>query len=130
KTAVAVAPTNAPVLTNVAAAEVKIGDLEDLERLSRNVGIDLLLSNSHAVESAKRLGVPLLRAGFPQFDTLGGYQKTWIGYRGSRQALFDLANIVLSLEKGEIHPYRSIYSQKQEAMHDTATAAATGGRSH
>ena len=130
KTAVAVAPVNAPVLTNVAAAEVKIGDLEDLERLSRNVGIDLLLSNSHAVESAKRLGVPLLRAGFPQFDTLGGYQKTWIGYRGSRQALFDLANIVLSLEKGEIHPYRSIYSQKQEATHDTAAAAATGGRSH
>ena len=60
------------------------------------------------------LGIPLLRAGFPQYDTLGGYQKTWIGYRGSKQTLFDLANIMLTLEKGEIHPYRSVYAQKPE----------------
>jgi nitrogenase molybdenum-iron protein NifN len=48
------------------------------------------------VDSAKRLGIPLLRAGFPQFDLIGGYQKTWIGYQGTRQALFDLANLMLS----------------------------------
>mgnify|MGYP000190443352 CR=1 FL=1 len=72
----------------------------------------------------------LLRAGFPQYDTLGGYQKTWIGYRGTRQTLFDLANIMLTLEKGEIHPYHSIYSQKPEAVHDTHEATAAGGLQH
>ena len=90
----------------------------------------MLITNSHGVVSAQRLGIPLLRAGFPQYDTLGGYQKCWIGYRGTRQALFDLANIMLTLEKGEIHPYQSIYSQKPEATHDAHEATAVGGLQH
>jgi len=43
---------------------------------------------------------------------VGGYQRTWIGYQGTRQTLFDLANILLALERGEIPPYRSRLSQK------------------
>lgn len=127
ETVAAVSPVNAPVLKQVAAATVKIGDLEDLEQLARSAAAEVLICNSHGVESAARLGVPLLRAGFPQYDTLGGYQKTWIGYRGTRQSLFDLANMLLSLEKGEIHPYRSIYSQKPEVAHDATAATAAGG---
>ncbi|MEW7975886.1 MAG: nitrogenase iron-molybdenum cofactor biosynthesis protein NifN [Candidatus Sedimenticola endophacoides] len=126
ETVVAVAPANAPSLKSVAAETVRIGDLEDLEQMAQEANAESLITNSHGVESSKRLGIPLLRAGFPQYDTLGGYQKTWIGYRGTRQTLFDLANIMLTLEKGEIHPYRSIYSQKDEAAHD-ATATLTAG---
>lgn len=133
ETVAAVAPANAPVLKRAATAQVKIGDLEDLEKLARANAAEVLIANSHGAESAARLGIPLLRAGFPQYDTLGGYQKTWIGYRGTRQTLFDLANIMLALEKGEIHPYRSIYAQKPEYRevpneHDPATAA--GGLQH
>ncbi|WP_428622929.1 nitrogenase iron-molybdenum cofactor biosynthesis protein NifN [Sedimenticola sp.] len=127
ETVAAVAPVNAPVLQQAVATSVKIGDLEDLEQLARTHQAEILICNSHGVESAARLGIPLLRAGFPQYDTLGGYQKTWIGYRGSRQTLFDLANMLLSLEKGEIHPYRSIYSQKPEVAHDATAALAAGG---
>jgi nitrogenase molybdenum-iron protein NifN len=129
----AVSPVNAPVLQNAAMARVKIGDLEDLEKLAREADAELLMTNSHGVESARRLGIPLLRAGFPQYDQLGGYQKTWIGYRGSRQTLFDLANIMLTLEKGEIHPYRSIYTQKtdyREVSHECLEAATTRGLHH
>lgn len=133
-TVVAVAPVNAPVLHDVHANAVKIGDLEDLEKLARENAAEVLIANSHGVETAQRLGIPLLRAGFPQYDTLGGYQKTWIGYRGTRQALFDLANIMLQLEKGEIHPYHSIYAQKSEHRevphHDATAAIAAGARSH
>ncbi|MGD8591102.1 MAG: nitrogenase iron-molybdenum cofactor biosynthesis protein NifN [Chromatiales bacterium] len=127
QTVAAVSPVNAPVLQQGAADEVKIGDLEDLERLAGENGAELLITNSHGAESARRLGIPLLRAGFPQYDLLGGYQKTWIGYRGSRQTLFDLANIMLTLEKGEIHPYRSIYAQKSEATDDVHATPAAGG---
>jgi nitrogenase molybdenum-iron protein alpha/beta subunit len=63
------------------------------------------------VATAERLGIPLLRAGFPQFDLVGGWQRQWIGYQGSRQTLFDLANIMLSRHKGEIAPYRSRLKQ-------------------
>ncbi len=130
ETVAAVASVNAPALQQVAAESVKIGDLEDLENIAGAEKAEVLIANSHGVASAERLGIPLLRAGFPQYDILGGYQRTWIGYRGSRQTLFDLANIMLTLEKGEIHPYRSIYAQKTEASHDTAASATAGGLQH
>ncbi|NVK18816.1 MAG: nitrogenase iron-molybdenum cofactor biosynthesis protein NifN [Methylocystaceae bacterium] len=114
ETCVAVAPSNQPILTEVPTKFVKIGDLEDLEQLSIGENLDLIISNSHAVESAERLGVPILRCGFPQWDLVGGYQKTWVGYRGGRQVLFDLANLQLQNHKGEVKPYESIYGQKPE----------------
>jgi nitrogenase molybdenum-iron protein NifN len=109
-----VAPTHSSVLEQLPVASVKIGDLEDLEQLAAEAEAQLLISNSHAVDSAKRLGIPLLRAGFPQFDLIGGYQKTWIGYQGTRQALFDLANLMLShhAQHERILPYVSRYAQK------------------
>jgi nitrogenase molybdenum-iron protein NifN len=124
ETVAAVAPANAPVLQRVASEQVKIGDLEDLRLLAMEHGAELLIGNSHAVDSAAQLGIPLLRAGFPQYDLLGGYQRTWIGYRGTRQTLFELANMMLTLEKGEIEPYRSRYAQKPE-YHEANDVAAT-----
>ncbi len=126
----AVAPGNAPAVKKVAAETVKLGDLEELEKLARTHDAEILISNSHAVESAERLGIPILRAGFPQYDLLGGYQKVWVGYQGSRQTLFDLANILLTLERGEIHPYRSIYAQKPEYANDIEQATENTGLRH
>jgi nitrogenase molybdenum-iron protein NifN len=120
----AVVPARAAVLGRVQCTRVQVGDLEDLEHMALADGAELLIGNSHALETARRLHLPLLRAGFPQYDRLGGYQRTWIGYRGTRQTLFELANMMLELEKGEIHPYRSVLSPKpdhREARHDTAT---------
>lgn len=108
----AVAPSMAPCLKDLPASAVKIGDLEDLERIAREHKAQLLIGNSHATASAERLGIPILRAGFPQYDIIGGYQKTWVGYRGSRQALFDLANLVINFAHEEIPVYHSIYAQK------------------
>lgn len=111
---VAVAPCKSEILQHVFAESVKIGDLEDMEMMAKEKGIDMVLGNSHAVASAERLNVPILRMGFPQYDLIGGYQRTWIGYSGVKQTLFDLANIMASLEKGEIEPYKSIYAQKMD----------------
>lgn len=110
----AVTPTNAPILKELTIDEVKIGDLEELENQAKAGNAELIISNSHAVHTAERLGLPIMRVGFPQYDTLGGYQQIWIGYAGTRRVLFELANMLLSLERGEIHPYRSIYAQKPE----------------
>ena len=108
----AVAPSMAPSLTELPVAKVKIGDLEDLELMAREHKAQLLIGNSHATATAERLGVPILRAGFPLYDIIGGYQKTWIGYRGSRQVLFDLANLVINFAHEEIPVFRSVYAQK------------------
>jgi len=92
-------------------------------RPQRN-GAQLVISNSHAVETARRLGVPLLRAGFPQYDLIGGYQRLWVGYRGTRQALFDLANLFVEHGHQEPEPYVSIYTQR--TGEHRATSAAGG----
>ncbi|MBT0960540.1 nitrogenase iron-molybdenum cofactor biosynthesis protein NifN [Denitromonas iodatirespirans] len=104
----AVTPAKGPALTHLPLAEVVVGDLEDLEIAARRGGAHLLIANSHAAETARRLNLPLLRAGFPQYDLVGGYARTWVGYRGSRQALFDLANLLLGAHH-DIEPYQPSY---------------------
>ena len=66
---------------------------------------------------AAELGRPLLRVGFPLYDWVGGYAREWIGYRGSRQTLFDLANMAAS-QRAEVPPYVSRFAPslgRQEA---------------
>ncbi len=114
ETVAAAAPVNAHSLTQVRCDRVRIGDLADLEEEARDRVAEVLIGSSHAVPTAERLGVPILRAGFPQYDRVGGHQRTWIGYQGSRATLFDLANLLLELERGEIHPYRSRLSVRPD----------------
>jgi len=110
----AVTPERGPALEKLPLVEVKLGDLEDLEMMAKQGGAHLLVGNSHVSQSAERLQLPLLHCGFPQYDRLGGYQRSWIGYRGTRQALFDIANLLLQHPHSEIEPYRSRYSQKRD----------------
>jgi nitrogenase molybdenum-iron protein NifN len=104
----AVASSRAEILADLPAATVRIGDLEDLERQALAHRAQLIVSNSHAAASAERLQIPLLRAGFPQYDWVGGYARTWVGYRGARQALFDIANLFLG-NHHDTPVHRSIY---------------------
>jgi nitrogenase molybdenum-iron protein NifN len=118
----AVSPAKADSLAGLPLASVIVGDLEDLEQHARAAAAQLLIGNSHAAGSAQRLGVPLLRAGFPQYDHVGGYARTWVGYRGTRQALFDLANLMQG-QHHELEAYRSIYRNDS----DSRDQASDGG---
>ena len=115
----AVAPTRADILADVPAEVVKLGDLEDLEILAQENNAELVIGNSHAAESAQRLGLPLFRAGFPQYDLLGGYQRAWVGYKNTQQTLFDLANLMLTHNQHEVEAYKSVYAQKPEYRTNT-----------
>lgn len=117
----AISAGNTPVLATAPVDSIKIGDLEDLELMAKEHKAQLLIGNSHAVASAERLGIPILRAGFPLYDIIGGYQKTWIGYRGTRQALFDLANLVINFAHEEIEVYHSPYAQKLESERNSGS---------
>ncbi|MCK9388257.1 MAG: nitrogenase iron-molybdenum cofactor biosynthesis protein NifN [Sulfuritalea sp.] len=121
----AVAPARADVLAAMPAASVRIGDLEDLERAALAGRAQLVISNSHAVASAERLGVPLLRAGFPQYDWVGGYARTWVGYRGARAALFDVANLFTGSHH-DTPAYRSIYRTGAAGESQDRAAAGAG----
>ena len=121
----AVSPANAPVLQRTKASTVQIGDLEDLERAASDAPAELLIGSSHAVDSASRLGLPLLRAGFPQYDQIGGYTRAWSGYHATRQTLFDLANALVHHRQHTLPPFRSIYSQKVDLGDEEARNGST-----
>ncbi len=108
ETVAAVAAARGDGLARLPIETVTVGDLEDLETAARAAGAQLIIANSHAAEPARRLRVPLLRAGFPLYDRLGAYARRWVGYSGSRQALFDIANLLAEQRPG-IAPHRSIY---------------------
>jgi len=104
----AVSPHKHESLAGLPIKKVIVGDLEDMEKEAKAGDAQFIMSNSHAAETAHRLGLPLMRAGFPQYDHVGGYARTWVGYRGTRQALFDIANLMLG-QHHELEAYRSIY---------------------
>ncbi len=124
ETVAAVAAGDGPALAKLPVAQVKVGDLEDLEQLAKEAGAELVIGNSHAVQASERLHVPILRCGFPLYDWVGAYQKTFIGYAGARQTLFDLANLALANHHHEVPVYRSIYGQKPAGESTTPTLEA------
>ncbi len=110
----AISAAAAPVLARLVADTVMVGDLEDLERQAHARQAHLIVTNSHGVEIAARLGCGLLRAGYPLNDWAGAQARQWIGYRGTRQLLFDLVN-ALNLSHPAKRPYHSNLRQRTDS---------------
>jgi nitrogenase molybdenum-iron protein NifN len=70
-------------------------DFAEIEEAAADVHPDLLVGHSKGYRLSRRLGVPLVRVGFPIHDRLGGARILHLGYAGA-QALFDrIANTLL-----------------------------------
>jgi nitrogenase molybdenum-cofactor synthesis protein NifE len=88
----ALAATRTRGLDALPCENVFVGDLEDLEEAAR--GADLLVASSNGRQAAVKLGIKAhLRAGLPVFDRLGAHQKVWVGYRGTMNLVFEVANL-------------------------------------
>jgi nitrogenase molybdenum-iron protein NifN len=79
--------------------QVTVGDLSDLEDSARLARAELLVTHSHGRRAAQRLGIPLLRVGFPIFDRVGAQHRRSVGYTGTREWICELANVFLA----EVH---------------------------
>jgi nitrogenase molybdenum-iron protein NifN len=75
------------------AQEVLLGDLEDLEAGAAEC--DLLITHSHGRQAAARLDKPFLRIGFPVFDRVGNAHRVQVGYRGTMNLIFEIANLMI-----------------------------------
>jgi nitrogenase molybdenum-iron protein NifN len=93
----AITPAAADHLQDLTCDEVVVGDFEDAEERARDGGAELLVASSHGAATAQRLGIPLLRLGFPVVDRLGAQHLTSVGYRGSLRLLFAAANELLAV---------------------------------
>jgi nitrogenase molybdenum-cofactor synthesis protein NifE len=88
----AIAATRTRGLDAIPSDQVFVGDLEDLESAAQ--GADLIVANSNGRQAANKLGIRAhLRAGLPVFDRLGAHQKVWVGYRGTMNLVFEVANL-------------------------------------
>ena len=110
------------ILEKVPCDTVKVGDLGDLEELA--VGADLIVTHSHGRQAAERLGIPHYRAGFPIFDRLGSQHRVSVGYRGTRDLIFDVSNLFQAHRHEptpeELNPFRN-----REDDHERRTPSAT-----
>ena len=81
----------------IAQARIMAGaDFLAIEEAAAATGAELLIGHSKGYAMARRLGVPLIRVGFPIHDRLGGQRLLHLGYHGAL-ALYDLiANTVIA----------------------------------
>jgi nitrogenase molybdenum-cofactor synthesis protein NifE len=91
----AVIPQGAGHADKIIANEVVVGDLHSIEG-----EFDLLISNSHAEDTARKLGIPLYQAGFPVYKIIGHTSRITIGYRGALAFIYDVANLLSATEQG------------------------------
>lgn len=64
-------------------------DFGEIEAQANELKPDFMIGHSKGYKIARSLNIPLIRAGFPIHDRLGGQRILHIGYQGSQQ-LFDL----------------------------------------
>lgn len=85
-----VVPSRAASIDRIYAKNILVGDFFSIDG-----EFDLLISSSHAEDTAKRLGVPLYQMGFPVYKVLGNNSRVTIGYRGTLMMINEMANSLL-----------------------------------
>ena len=74
-------------------------DFQEMDAAAKDSKIDFVIGNSKGYKTAKALGVPLIRLGFPIHDRVGGGRILHLGYRGAMN-LFDLiANALIQVKQ-------------------------------
>lgn len=63
-------------------------DFEDIAAACATLKPDILIGNSKGYYISRKLGIPLVRVGFPIHDRIGGQRVLHVGYKGT-QELFD-----------------------------------------
>jgi nitrogenase molybdenum-iron protein NifN len=125
KVTAAVTTTQSPLLERISTEEVLIGDLEDLETLAKDKGCDLLITHSHGRQAAERLKIPFYRMGLPMFDRLGAGHLVSVGYRGTRDLIFDLSNLIMADAEEHHEPTPDTWRTSSASALEAAATALT-----
>ncbi len=86
------------VVTDVDVGAMRIiegADHAQIAEAARELKPDLLLGSSKGYPLARELDVPLLRAGFPIHDRIGGQRLLHLGYRGAQRLFDQIVNALL-----------------------------------
>ncbi|MFO7568515.1 MAG: nitrogenase component 1, partial [Smithellaceae bacterium] len=70
-------------------------DFEEMLAVCREIDVDIIIGNSKGYYLAKNLNIPLVRAGFPIHDRIGGQRILHIGYEGTQQLFDRIVNVLM-----------------------------------
>lgn len=70
-------------------------DFAEIAESAPELAPDLFVGSSKGYNIARRLGVPILRVGFPVHDRIGGQRILHVGYRGAQQLFDQIVNTIM-----------------------------------
>ena len=76
-------------------------DFQLIEELAMELSPDLLIGNSKGYTLARKLDVPLIRAGFPIHDRFGAQRILHVGYRGTQSLLDRIVNALIEVNQND-----------------------------
>ena len=76
-------------------------DFADIADLAATLKPDFLIGASKGYGLARKLGVPLIRCGFPIHDRIGGQRVLHVGYAGAQQLFDQIVNTLLERKQGD-----------------------------
>lgn len=74
-------------------------DFVDIEEAAAGVDPQIFLGSSKGYSISRKLGVPLVRAGFPVHDRFGASRLLHLGYRGAAQMFDRIVNTVIQVSQ-------------------------------
>ncbi len=80
---------------------MQAADFGEIEQAAMDIKVDLFVGNSKGYSVSRKLGVPLVRVGFPIHDRVGGPRLHHIGYRGCQELFDRIANAILERRQEE-----------------------------
>lgn len=74
-------------------------DFESINDRVDELKPDLMIGNSKGYYISRRLGIPLIRVGFPIHDRFGGQRVQHIGYKGTQQLFDRITNALIEFKQ-------------------------------
>ncbi len=74
-------------------------DFEEIATFCKNHKPDLLIGNSKGYYISRELGIPLIRAGFPIHDRLGGQRVKHVAYEGTQELFDKIVNALIEFRQ-------------------------------
>jgi len=87
------------ILPHSQLADIKIiegADFIEIGKQAKEMDPDFLIGNSKGYKIARELKKPLIRAGFPIHDRLGGARILHVGYKGAQQLFDAVSNTIIA----------------------------------
>jgi nitrogenase molybdenum-iron protein NifN len=78
-------------------------DFVTIEKVLADVEVDLLIGHSKGYAMSRRLGLPLIRVGFPVHDRVDGSRTLHLGYKGAQQLFDRITNTLIEVKQKSNH---------------------------